>query len=233
MTPDTLERRHLQTRRFDGIEEKKILAASAGVLQDLGFNIDESETKLGLIAASKNRSAVSGGQIAVRCPGGGVDGHRGRQSTRHKDSRFPRHASSGDRNVNGRDLKLVCASDLFSGWFGNTDNQVTRIEAIDEPAIYQEFFEKLSKSAFLEAQQIMTAKHAITLVLMALALSAFGCASSTKASPGDRRERRSVAQVFSLAHSTLQILKRRCGQLSRRFKISDSSSTRRTPTSAR
>jgi hypothetical protein len=36
----------------------------------------------------------------------------------------------------------------------NTSGMVTRIESIEEPAIYQEFFDKLSKSVFLEVQQI-------------------------------------------------------------------------------
>jgi len=153
MTPDTLERRHLQTRRFDGIEEKKILAASAGVLQDLGFNIDESETKLGLIAASKNRSAVSGGQIAVAVLAAVLTG-----------TVTPVDKTQKIRvSLVTRPAATATSMGVTSSWYvrvtfqrmvWNTDNQVTRIEAIDEPAIYQEFFEKLSKSAFLEAQQI-------------------------------------------------------------------------------
>ena len=64
-TPDSLERRQLQSRRLDGISETNLLAASAGVLQDLGFNIDESETRLGVIVASKDRSAWNAGQITA------------------------------------------------------------------------------------------------------------------------------------------------------------------------
>jgi hypothetical protein len=60
----SLERRRLQTRRIDGITEKELLSAAAGVLQDLGFNIDESETRLGVIVASKDRSAFTPSQVA-------------------------------------------------------------------------------------------------------------------------------------------------------------------------
>ena len=58
LSADSLQLRQLQTRRIDGSDEKALLAACVGVLQDLGFNIDESETRLGVIVASKDRSAV-------------------------------------------------------------------------------------------------------------------------------------------------------------------------------
>ena len=60
MNPQTVEFRQRSTRRFTTTDESRILAACAGVLQDLGFTIDESETDLGLIVVSKDRSAVEG-----------------------------------------------------------------------------------------------------------------------------------------------------------------------------
>jgi len=52
---ESLAERQMQTRKYETKDEGKILSACAGLLQDMGFNIDESETKLGLITASKMR----------------------------------------------------------------------------------------------------------------------------------------------------------------------------------
>ncbi len=153
MTPDTLERRQLQTRRFDGVQEKAALAASAGVLQDLGFNIDESETRLGVIVASKERSAVTASQVTgavlVALLGGGAMAIDKSQKIR---------VSLVARPVS-RDVETAAAKDFyvrvtFQRLVWNTQGQITRIEAIDEPEIYQQFFSSLSKSLFLEAQEI-------------------------------------------------------------------------------
>ena len=63
----SLEIRQLQTRRFEDIDEVQLLAASAGVLQDLGFNLDESEVELGLIIPPNIRRSSFGTLRARRC----------------------------------------------------------------------------------------------------------------------------------------------------------------------
>jgi hypothetical protein len=58
--------RGLQSRRFDTKDEGMLLQAVAGVFQDLGFQIDESRPQVGLIAGSKDRSAIEAGQVAAQ-----------------------------------------------------------------------------------------------------------------------------------------------------------------------
>ena len=136
------------TRKYETKDEAKILAACAGLLQDMGFNIDESETKLGLISSSKMRSAVSAGQqvaaVLVALLGGGVTPTDKEQKMR---------AAVVTRPV-GEHGEYIAVRVTFQRIVWNTQGQVTKSESLTDPKIYQEFFDKLSKSIFLEAQEL-------------------------------------------------------------------------------
>jgi hypothetical protein len=151
-TPDSLERRQLQSRRLDGISETDLLAASAGVLQDLGFNIDESETRLGVIVASKDRSAWNAGQITAAVAlalFGAYYPVDKTQKIRVSLVTRPALAADGSPRPDAQVLRITIQRLVW-----NTENQLTRIDSIEEPAVYQEFFDRLSKSIFLELQEI-------------------------------------------------------------------------------
>ena len=57
LTPESSAHRALQTRIFETTDEKELLSASAAVLQDLGFQVEESEVGMGVLRAAKERSA--------------------------------------------------------------------------------------------------------------------------------------------------------------------------------
>ena len=61
LSADSLARRQLQTRKFTGITERDMLAASAGVLQDLSFVVDKADETLGTVSATK----LSGYQLRM------------------------------------------------------------------------------------------------------------------------------------------------------------------------
>ncbi|RMH14104.1 MAG: hypothetical protein D6695_02175 [Planctomycetota bacterium] len=145
MNPQTVEDRQLQTRRFDTTNEAEILSACAALLQDLGFGIDESETRLGLIVATKERDATDAGQVLGAVMMAVLFG----VSTPVDDYQKIR-ASVVTRPVGGRINVRV----TFQRAVWNTSGQISRLERLDEPGMYQAFFERLSKAVFLEAHEI-------------------------------------------------------------------------------
>ena len=145
MNPQTVEDRQLQTRRFDTNDEAKILSASVALLQDLGFGIDSSETSLGLISCSKERDATDVGQIVGSILVAAVFG----VSTPVDDFQKIR-ASVVTRPVGGGINVRV----TFQRVIWNTDGRLSRLEKLDDPEMYQGFFEKLSKAVFLEAHEL-------------------------------------------------------------------------------
>lgn len=148
LSPEALADRQMQTRKYETKDEAKILTACAGLLQDMGFGIDESETELGVITCSKMRSAVNAGQqvaaVAVALLGGGY---------MPTDKEQKMRASVITRPI-GEDGEYVAVRVTFQRIVWNTQGLVTKSESLNDPEIYQEFFGKLSKSIFLEAQEI-------------------------------------------------------------------------------
>ncbi len=148
LSPESLAERQMQTRKYETKDEAKILAACAGLLQDMGFNLDESETKLGVIVSSKMRSAENAGQVAgailVALLGGG---------SMPIDKEQKMRASTITRPMGERG-EYIAVRVTFQRIVWNTHGQITKSESLTDPAIYQEFFDKLSKSIFLEGQEI-------------------------------------------------------------------------------
>ncbi len=145
-TPESLKNRQLQTKRFETGQEKKLLTASAQVLQDMGFTIEESETKLGTIVGSKDADATNAGQIAgailIAALGGGSVPIDDKQKIRVSVVTKP---SSGKTT----NLRVT-----FQRIVWNNYGQVSKLEFVNDEEIYKDFFDKLSKSVFLTANEI-------------------------------------------------------------------------------
>jgi hypothetical protein len=142
----SLQLRQLQSRRFATGDEKMILAACVALLQDLDFNLEETSSELGLVVASKYRSAIETGQVVGSLILAILGGHT---TPTDKDQRF--RASVVTRPA--EDKKSVGVRVTFQRTVWDTDNKVSRNEALENPEFYQAFFEKLSKAVFLEANE--------------------------------------------------------------------------------
>jgi len=145
----SLEKRQLQIRQYETTNKEQILTAVAGVLQDLGFTLDSSETKLGFVAASKKADAKSGGQIAGAFI---LDVLFGTNNSALCDKSQVVKASIITKL--SLDNKKTVVRVTFQRIVWNMNGQISKVESINDLEIYQKFFDGLSKAIFLEAQQI-------------------------------------------------------------------------------
>ncbi len=157
LKPDAnvLAMRSLQTRSYDTLDEKNILSASAAALQDMGFTLEESETKLGLIVAGKEADATNKGQVALATAslltavlaGGSAAIDYGELD----DVQKVRAALVTHVNLK---QKKTFVRLTFQRIVWNKNKQISRMETLNDSKLYQGFFERLSKAVFLEEHQI-------------------------------------------------------------------------------
>lgn len=144
----SVEKRAMQTRFFETEDEARLLSASVAVLQDLGYTLEESETDLGVLLASADRDATETGQVVASIAFAVLFG-----APLPIDKNQKIRISVVTRPIeDGRGRTAVRAT--FQRLVWNTQNQLSKIEALDDPTLYQGFFDKLSQSVFLDAQQI-------------------------------------------------------------------------------
>jgi len=152
VTPELLKERQVETRRYDGIKEEDLLVACSNVLQDLGFNLENSETKLGVLTANKQRDATNASEVAMAVFLALLSGKPVPYS---KDQTI--RVSLVIRPVIDSNNKPMANSELVRVTFQRvvrmTDNS-TRIETLNDEKLFQDFYERVSKAVFLEAQKV-------------------------------------------------------------------------------
>lgn len=148
LSATSLEDRQMQSRKFSTLDDKLLISSGASVLQDLGYNIDESNTKLGVLTASKKADAKKAGQIIGAVLVALVTG----SIAPTDDEQKIRVCLVIQESLDDPDSSVARITIQRIIW--NTQGQIARVESINAPEIYQAFFDKLSKATFLEANQI-------------------------------------------------------------------------------
>ncbi len=140
LSVESIKDRQLQTRIFNTADEKMLLTASAAVLQDTGYTIEESEVPLGVILASRERDVAE--RYSKVCSFFMDIPYDERQKV---------FASLVTKPLID-DRTAVRITFQHMVW----DNRgfLKKNEQLNDPIIYQEFFSKLSKSVFLVAHEI-------------------------------------------------------------------------------
>lgn len=148
----TLEVRSIQTRTLEAPSEIDILTATIAVLQDMEFNVDRIEKPLGVITASKISDADSGGEkvglffLDMLCSIGG-NSNCNNMSTAKDDQHIiltivvlPSLARSGEYSV-----RITIQRVIYDKM-----HRVLVLERIDNAETYQQIFDNLRKSLFIQ-----------------------------------------------------------------------------------
>lgn len=141
-----LSRRQAETRQFDTNDEEKMLVASSQVLQDLEFTLEMSETGLGLLSAVKEREVKPTAGTVALVALAALSGTPAVYDVGQKI--YVTLATTKRPDGNGYNARVSFARIIW-----NNMNE-TRIERIEDPEIYQEFFGKLDQSLFLTANNL-------------------------------------------------------------------------------
>lgn len=159
LSEESPRHRAMQTRVFETANKKELLSAAAAVLQDVGFEVEESVTDVGFLRAAKERSAREYGQeigrvimlfvtfLYVGLPTDLQQKIAATVITRPLDPEGSRH-----------EVRIMFYRIVWKGAGHVYDQTIPpgkqRMEMIRDPLLYQQFFVKLSKSVFLEAHTI-------------------------------------------------------------------------------
>lgn len=147
----SLKDRQLQTRIFEDIDEEKLLTACAAVLQDLGYTIDETEVKAGVIMCSRDRDVTVTAEVVLAVTLEILSILVGSPTSVPYDKTQKVLASLVTTPL-GKQRAAVRI--IFHHIVWNSDGKITKNEQINDPPIYQKFFSRLSKSVFLVAHEI-------------------------------------------------------------------------------
>ena len=151
----TLDVRAIQTRTFAATSETAILAATIALLQDMEYNIDRIEKPLGVITASKVTDADSATQktglfildmLCVISMSGGCDAMSQASDEQHLTVTIvvlPSLARIGE----------FVTRITIQGFLYNKAEQILVLERIDDAEIYQEIFDNLRKSIYIQVSE--------------------------------------------------------------------------------
>ena len=160
LTPpeDMLAQREIQTKHYEFADEERILRACTALLQDMGFQIEDGTSRLGVILGSKMRDANSlttgeRAAVAVLTLGLLVGGYTAPLALLLVDkmNSQPVRIDVGifTRKIDAEGNRVAVRIIFRETEYKN--GQPALPQVIKDAAIYQDAFDRLSKALFLEA----------------------------------------------------------------------------------
>lgn len=159
LSESALETRQIQTHQFYEVGDTQILAASMGVLQDLGYTIDEVERQLGVLSASKRADATNEAQVVGRVALDlascfftfliACDNENYKKTDKMQDIRLTVVVLPAPDSVTTRSVRVTMQRIVW-----DRDGRISQQATIADADVYQAFFVKLDKSVLLEMEGV-------------------------------------------------------------------------------
>ena len=156
----TIEDRDTRTRKFEDVSESLVFGACLSSLQDLGFQIDEADEEFGVIVGSKRRDAGNWQDIAANTVI--IMGLVVLSIATQTDMTAIGGVPVDDEQIirvsliawpqTNRDDSTWRVRATFQRTIIDKQGQATRLETIDDPQLYQDLFERLTHSLYLEKE---------------------------------------------------------------------------------
>ncbi len=143
--------RALQSRNFKTLKTENLVQASAATLQDLGFTLGDVSKEYGVLIGSKDRDAVEAGEVGVQVFLALLAALGGNTHNTVYDETQKINVTVV---VNEVDEESSQVRVFFDRHITNNQGQLWKADLITDAEIYQQFFEKLSASAFLEENKL-------------------------------------------------------------------------------
>lgn len=145
-----LQARAIQTRIYQGLDQKTVLKTVLNVLQDEGFIVHYGDTDLGLLNASK---------ILVEGDKTNYFGQFDNQLGNTNAVANPVSTIDATANVSGFGQRIKVRVNFqrkvvssVSSTFGSSNERTLDVNPINDPKFYQEFFVKVDKGLFIQQQ---------------------------------------------------------------------------------
>ena len=128
-----------QSAIFHDVDERALLLETTQALQDLGFTIEESASRYGVLAGSKDRDAVEAGEVAGQVALTVAFALLGANYNPTWDQDQVIRATVVTRPLNEDDTRLRVSFERIV----TRNNGLTRIEPLEGPEFSQGFFDRV------------------------------------------------------------------------------------------
>lgn len=138
-----LQVREFQTRSFETDKTDDVLSAVVDAFQDQGFMVKNVVPQVGLVSAIREVDVEDSGNAVLRTF------LMGQNATWEKNAVIEATANVKTHHGNHTKVRLTFQEKIL-----NNRGGIDKVHTIEDPKFYQNFFDKIGKSIFIERQKV-------------------------------------------------------------------------------